>query len=393
MAGCTFGHAIGDGLANAVPPLWHTVRDHFRLTDPQIGLIAFLISASCNFGQPVFGYIVDRWRLRNVIPLALLVSSVFTCIIGFAPNVVLFTACLLVSGLGIALFHPRGGALAAQSSGRRRALGMSIFGAGGAIGYAVAALLSPLLHLWGLKLGLGPLQGFIFALPLGVAGVYLLWRFNPERGRSTDEADPETERFSIRRHLLPHVRPLAPLLAVMVLRSGTVTAYATFMQVLQGDLARSPLFQGLVLFSFVAGAAIGGIVGGHLSDRYGRRFITVVSLLLSPAFLVGALSSGPLGVVVLLFIAGFTLRGGESVNIAQTQDLLPQGMGMASAISMGFTWGLAGGFAWLVGMLSEATGSLSLALGATASLPVIAAIIALWLPTKAPGSEAEPELT
>lgn len=360
------------------------------MTDPQIGLIAFIINASSNFAQPVFGYLIDRWQWRNVIPIALLVSSLCTCLVGFAPNVTVFTALLLIAGLGIALFHPRGGALAAQASGRRRALGLSIFGAGAAVGYAVAALLGPLLHLWGLKANLGPLQGFIFALPLLLAGVWLIWRFNPEHPRGTDAAEAASpERFSLRQHLLPHLRPLAPLLAVMALRAGTVSAYATFIQVLQGNLERSAFFQGLVLVSFVAGAALGGIVAGHLSDRWGRRFVTVVGLLISPPFLLAALHTGPAGVILLLFIGGFTLRGGEPINIAQTQDLLPQGMGMASAISMGLTWGLAGAFAWVVGLLSAATGSLSLALAATTVLPLLAAVIALKLPTHVPGATAQ----
>ena len=77
---------------------------------------------------------------------------------------------------------------------------MSIFGAGGAIGYAVASLLAPLSHSWGLAVGLKPLQGFIFALPLGLVAVFLLWRFNPQ-------APPreETERFSLRTHLVPRL--------------------------------------------------------------------------------------------------------------------------------------------------------------------------------------------
>ena len=412
LAACTFGHAISDGLANFVPPLWFTVQSVYRLADRDIGLISLLFSLATNFSQPIFGYIVDRWRLRNLIPFALTIAVVFMCVIGFAPKLWVFVACLMLAGLGIALFHPRGGALAAESSGSRRAFGMSIFGAGGAIGYALASLVSPLLHNFGLHLGFQPLQGLIFALPLGLIAVALLWRYNPQGPAVFDcragartppetptkeptpggvqapalqpETAPAREIFSLRRHLLPHLGSLAPLLVVMVLRSGTVSAYATFIQILQGRLGHSSFFQGLVLFIFVAGAAIGGMVGGHLSDLYGRRFITVTSLLLCPPLLYYALYTPAPMVLVLLFAAGFTLRGAESVNIAQTQDLLPHGMSTASAISMGFTWGLAGLVPPLVGLLSDRTGSLKLALAATVLLPVIAAIVALALPTAPP---------
>lgn len=376
-----------------MPPLWFTVQTLFKLADRDIGLISLLLSTSTNFGQPVFGYLVDRFRLKNTIPLALLVATLFVSVAGFAPSLWLFVACMMVSGVGIAFFHPRGGSLAAEVSGGRRAFGMGIFGAGGAIGYAVASLGSPLLHDAGLKLGMGPLQGFVLALPLGLTAVWLLWKFNPGKGlecavvqpiepaaKEAERAVEAETRFSLRRDLLPHWRPLLPLFLVMVLRSATVTSFTTFIQVLQGKLGHSTLFQGAVLFVFVGGGAVGGIVGSRLSEQYGRRFITIITLLVSLPLLYYSLSSPPLLTFLLLFLAGATLRGAESVNIAQTQDLLPKGMSLASAIAMGMTWGFAGLFPPAVGMLSDATGSLKLALACTIALPVIAAGIAVVLP-------------
>ncbi|MEN6547949.1 MAG: MFS transporter [Armatimonadia bacterium] len=407
MLACTFGHAVGDGYANFVPPLWFTVQTLFKLADRDIGLISLLLSTTTNFGQPVFGYLVDRFRLKNTIPLALLVATVFVSAAGFAPQLWMFVACMMISGVGIAFFHPRGGSLAAEASGSRRAFGMGIFGAGGAIGYAVASLGSPLLHDAGLKLGMGPLQGFVLALPLGLAAVWLLWKYNPGRERAGCAIQPNTrplqpegeagfegeaackvpveQAFILRRDLLPHWRPLLPLFLVMVLRSATVTSFTTFIQVLQGKLGHSTLFQGAVLFVFVGGGAVGGIVGSRLSEGYGRRFITIITLLMSLPLLYFSLSSSPLLTFLLLFLAGATLRGAESVNIAQTQDLLPQGMSVASAIAMGLTWGFAGLFPPAVGLLSDATGNLKLALACTIVLPVIAAGIAVVLPR---GTEA-----
>lgn len=361
----------------------YTVRQLFGLTDHHLGLITLLFSVTTNFGQPVFGYVVDRWQPRHTIPVALLLAAGFMCSIGFAPNVYVFVVFLMVAGWGIALFHPRGGALAAEASGARRALGMSIFGAGGAIGYAVASLVSPLLHTWGLRLGMKPLQGLIFALPVGVLAVLLLARATPHAPRPSS-----AERFRVRRDLVPYLPQLLPLFAVMVLRSGTVTAFATFYQVLQGERGVSELSQGGVLFAFVAGGAVGGIVGGHLSDIWGRRCITVISLLLSPGLLWYALTAPYWGAIALLFVGGFALRGAESVNIAQTQDLLPRGMSTASAISMGFVWGVAGVVPWLVGLFSDYIGSLQVALSLPLILPAVAGIVALRLPTRPPSCPA-----
>lgn len=380
LLACTLGHAISDGYANFVPPLMHTIRQVFGVSDTTLGLVTLCFSLTTNFGQPVFGYLVDRWRWRGVIPVALLTAAVFMSCVGFAPNLYAFVACLMVAGLGIALFHPRGGALSAEASGTRRALGMSIFGAGGAIGYACASLLAPLLHQWGLALGMRPLQGLILGLPLGLVGVAVLMRLNPQ----SSVAPVAGERFSLRAHLLPRWRQLAPLFVVMAARSGVVTAFATFFQVLQGDRGASELRQGGVLFAFVAGGALGSIVFGHLSEHLGRRATTVGTLLAAPVFLGLALGSGYALALIFLFLGGLLARGAESVNIAQTQDLLPQGMGTASALAMGTVWGVAGLLPPLVGVISDQTHSLQYALSLTLLLPVIAALVALRLPTHAP---------
>lgn len=381
MLACAFGHAISDGYANFVAPLLHTVRQLFGVSDAVIGLITLLFSCTTNFGQPIFGYVVDRWRWHNVIPLALFTAAVFVSVAGFMPNLYAFVGCLMLAGLGIALFHPRGGALAAEASGARRALGMSIFGAGGAVGYACASLVAPLLHQWGLAVGLRPLQGFILGLPLGLAGVIMLARFSPPATAVAATA----KRFSIRRDLLPCWRELLPLFVVMSCRSSVVAAYATFVQVLQGDRGASELLQGTVLFAFVGGGALGSVVFGHLSDRLGRRFTTIATLLAAPLFMGLSLHASYVPAVVLLFLGGCLVRGAESVNIAQTQDLMPGGMGTASAIAMGTVWGVAGLLPPVVGLISDHTHNLAYALSLPLVLPVIAALVAVVLPTHAPG--------
>ncbi|HCU35939.1 MAG TPA: hypothetical protein DGT21_10965 [Armatimonadetes bacterium] len=376
----TLGHAISDGYVNFVPPLWHVVRSMFALTDASLGLVMMVFSLITNFGQPVFGYFIDRRGWRNVVGLGVLVGAVGTCFVGFMPGIVAFTAMLVFSGVGTALFHPQGGGAAAHASGARRALGMSIFGMGGAVGYAMGALASPLLHSLGLRLGMGPLQGFIFALPVGLVLAWVLHSYS-----RSHQAPRQAVAFHLRQHLLPYWRSLLPVLGVMVLRSMTVVAYASFYQVIIGDRGLSELYQGVTLFFFVFGGAIGGVLGAQASDLYGRRFVTVTSLLLSPPLLLLSLSADYWPAVVLLFLAGLTLRGAESVNIAQTQDMVPHGINMASSIGMGLAWGLAGIVTPIVGMVSDVTGNLPFAVALTSGLPVVAAAVAMLLPSWPPG--------
>lgn len=347
----------------------------FSLDNRQLGLLMMLSVLITNLGQPVFGYLTDRFRWRNVVGLGVFISVVFTCTVGFMPNVWLFAAALVLAGVGTALFHPQGGGLAAHASGQRRAFGMSIFALGGAVGYAVGALAGPMLHRLGERVGLGPLQGFIFALPLGVLLAYILHVFT-----GSYQVAAAKSSFHLRVHLLPYWRQLTPVFVVMVLRAVTVVAYGGFFQVLVGDRGLSVYHQGLVLFSFAFGGALGGMLAARFSELWGARFITAVTLLLSPPLLYYAVYAPFAAGVVLLFLAGVMVRGGEPVNIAQTQDLLPHGVSMASSIGMGLTWGVAGVATPLVGWISDYTGSLAYAIVLTAVLPIPAAVIAWAAP-------------
>ena len=120
-----FGHALNDGYVNFIAPLWPQVKAVFALNNSQIGVITLWWGLTTNFGQPVLGYITDRWRPPRLIVIATLISTVFFSFIGYAHTLPLFVAFLLVGGIGVALYHPRAGALAVAVSGNRRALGMA----------------------------------------------------------------------------------------------------------------------------------------------------------------------------------------------------------------------------------------------------------------------------
>ncbi len=384
LSAATAGHALSDGFVNLVPPLWHEVRSIFALTNAQLGSVQMAFSLVTNFGQLLFGYLIDRKHWHNVVGLGVFISAVFTCTVGFMPNLWSFVGILVASGIGTALFHPQGAALAAHASGTRRAFGMSIFGMGGAVGYAAGAVLGPWLHQLGVAMGMGPMQGFIFVLPFGLLLAFILHSYSRDHNPGGAQI-----RFRLREHLLPSWRSLMPVLIVMVLRSMTVVAYASFFQVIMGERGFAEMQQGWTLFWFVFGGAIGGMLGAHLSDSWGRRFMTVSSLLVSPPLLYYSLEAPYDLALALLFLSGFTLRAAESVNIAQTQDIVPHGMSTASSIGMGLAWGLAGIITPIVGLVSDHTGSLSYALSLTVIFPVIAAAVALVLPTRAVG-EARP---
>ena len=93
---------------------------------------------------------------------------------------------------------------------------------------------------------------------------------------------------------------------------------------------------------YLAAGAIGGFVGGHLSDRLGGRRVILFSMAGCLPFL--ALFFLTSGVVSLIGLAltGLLLLFTIPVNVVMAQELVPSQAGTVSALMMGFAWGMAG---------------------------------------------------
>ena len=70
---------------------------------------------------------------------------------GSRPTYALTFAAIVLSGIGVASFHPEGSRFANYVSGARRASGMSLFSVGGNLGFALGpVLVTPLMLVFGL---------------------------------------------------------------------------------------------------------------------------------------------------------------------------------------------------------------------------------------------------
>ena len=69
-------------------------------------------------------------------PLGVLFAGAGMALAGVAPRYPLILLCVVVSGIGVAAFHPEAARFANYVSGSRRARGMSFFSVGGNAGFA-----------------------------------------------------------------------------------------------------------------------------------------------------------------------------------------------------------------------------------------------------------------
>jgi FSR family fosmidomycin resistance protein-like MFS transporter len=289
---------------------------------------------------------------------------------------------LLLSGIGAAAFHPQAVAAAGALSGSRMGLGISIFTFGGSLGFA----LGPLVIIGAVQL-LGLRHSYYIVLP-GVVLMTLLILYLKIPSSSIDRR----QMPSLATAFYGVQRPMALLFSIAVLREFTRLAVVTFLPIFLALQGRSLMAGGITLALFSLAGALGGMVGGSLSDRWGRKGVILISGLLCVPLLHGVFHTTGALSMVFLVLAAATLSGSNSVVIACAQELVPLRAGTASSLVMGLGWGVAGVALIGFGQLAEVI-SIPRAIDIAITLPLLSVVCAMALPKHLSPSNLNAELT
>jgi FSR family fosmidomycin resistance protein-like MFS transporter len=365
----SLGHFFVDLYSTALSAFQPVLVTKHQLSLTQAGLLGGVLIFSSSVMQPVYGFLSDRFRSRLFSALGPAVAGVFISALGLAPSYGWLFALVLLGGAGVAAFHPQASARAiAGLSGSRGQL-MAVFISAGSLGMAVgptyfSALLS--------HPGVSPLLG---AVP-GVLVTLLLLSILPD-APVTSRNKPTFDWRALRTVW----KPLTVLYFLVFIRS---IVQITFAQLLPLYLSRerglSLTDASLILTFYLTSGAIGGFVGGLLSDRFGARTVIMISMIASVPFLaLFFLTRGPLSILGLA-LGGLILLFTIPVNVVVAQELVPSQAGTVSALMMGFAWGTAGMiFIPLTGWASDHFG-MQAALSALTFFPVLGFLLTLKLP-------------
>ena len=375
MAALSSGHMVTDLAQGALPALLPFLVAKFDLTYTMAAALVLAGTISSSIVQPAFGLWSDARGALWLLPAGVAVAGVGMALAAVAPEYWLVVVCVLVSGLGVAAYHPEGSKFASYVSGRRRASGMAYFSVGGNVGFALGPLFASLFIL---TLGLGLEGGLFLAVPGIVVGVALAAAI-PYLARFA----PSEERAAEQRGAAGRPRGLALLLAVVGLRSVAHMGLFTFVPLYEIERGNGAGYGTRLLALFLLAGAVGTLAGGPLADRFGRRTVLVASFVVAaPLILVYALVGGLVGAVALV-LSGAAVIGTFGVSLVMSQEYMPGRVGMASGLSIGMAIGLGGIAALSLGAVADAI-DLEAAVIATAVGPALALLVALALPP-APG--------
>jgi FSR family fosmidomycin resistance protein-like MFS transporter len=370
LALLSVGHLVIDINQGALPAILPFLREAFTLSYAAAGSIMLVANVTSSVIQPLFGYLSDQISRRWLLPLSVFVAGLGLALTGVAPSYVAVLALVMVTGFGVAAYHPEGYKTASHVAGDRKATGLSFFSIGGNVGIALGPpIITTLVTGFGLGGSLGMLlPSLVVAMLLAVSLPGLSGPL-PEGAPAGRQADQR-----------PMAGAMALLILVVTLRSWTQLGFTTFVPFFYIDhLKADPRLVGPLLFVFLGAGALGTLVGGPIADRWGaRRFMVSVFFLATPLAMGFLFARGPWA-FVLLGATGFVLVSSFSVSVVLGQAYLPRHLGMASGLIVGFAIGTGGLGVTLLGWVADHWG-LPLALGLTAVMPSFGFLASLFLP-------------
>jgi len=359
------GHLITDINQGALPALLPFFKEALNLSYTTSGVILLSANLTSSIIQPAFGHLSDRRPQGWFLPLAPFIACLGFSVTGFISNYSLLLLCVILSGIGVASFHPEGFKTAYFFTGDKKATGMSIFAVGGNLGIAIGPILAlTLVTSFGIKGTLGMIvPGILIAIIL---------LFNMSMLTTPVESAHKEAMKEVKTPLSKNQKmSFFLLVSIATMRAWTQFGLATYIPFYYINyLKGNPLYAGKLVSTYLMAGAVGTLIGAPLADRWGHKKLLLITFALSSPLLLLSYYSSGLITFVFLGISGMVLISTFALTTVMAQALLPQHLGMASGMMVGFTMSAGGLGVTLLGMIADTWG-VPMALKTIFILPLI----------------------
>jgi MFS transporter, FSR family, fosmidomycin resistance protein len=379
LAAVSVSHLVNDIVQSLIPAVYPILKVSYHLTFAQIGLITLVGQLTASLLQPLVGLYADRRPVYSALPAGMGCSVAGLILLSVAPG---FGAILLAVGLvgiGSAVFHPEASRIARLASGGRYGFAQAVFALGGSGGSSLGPLLAAFVVLPQGQHSIAWFSGGALLAMLLLARVSA-WHKAQIARRGARPMHPESGRATSGRPVGPAMAVLMALTFSKFFYLASLTNYYTFFLI--GKFHVDVETAQVHLFLFLAAVAIGGLVGGPLGDRIGRKYIIWGSILGVLPFTLVLPYVNLFWTGVLAVIIGLILASAFSAILVYAQDLVPGKVGAVSGLFYGLAFGMGGIGAAVLGTMADLT-SIDFVYRVCAFLPAIG-LLAVFLPPISP---------
>jgi NNP family nitrate/nitrite transporter-like MFS transporter len=361
----TAGFALAFAAWVVFGPSVRFIAKEFHLSVQIATLIKTLPILSGAVMRIPLGVLSDRLGARLIFPALLITCGTGTYCASYANSGAQLIWLSLAIGVAGSTFIVGVQSVSSWTPKEQRGFALGLFGSGN-VGTALTTFGLPLL------LGAFGWRGSFrtYAVVLGMAAVvyFLVIRNVPQSGRAPSLAGS-----------------LAPLKTIRTWRFG-LYYMATFGVFVATTLTVADIYidgyhvstkaAGLLATTFTFSASLIRMVGGKLSDKFGARLVTRVSLLTITLALLPVAFSVPLYVtVILVFVGGLAMGIGSAGVYRYIPDYYPQSVGAVGGVVGAL--GALGGFLLpqLAAAVKSATGSTYFQILPLVAVAIVAAIV------------------
>lgn len=325
--------------------------------------------------QPLFGWLGDKKPRPWLMAAGIFLAGVGMAGVGVLPNYPLIMASAMLSGIGVAMFHPEGGRLGNLTAGEQKGKGMSIFAVGGKLGFTFGPLVATAaITLWGLP---GTL---IFIIPSTLCAAILLSQnkallsySNPDKQSSDDSLYQDNwVGFGF-------------IMGAISCRSIMYYAFLSFIPLfLVYNLGQEEAFASSVISLFALVCAVGTIASGWAGQLLGAKKLIIVSYAcVAIEVVIFAFNDSLIVALILIVLLALTCDISYPSAVAMGQSFVPHHLGMASGLSFGVMVCIGGLMTPVFGLIGDYFGLQVVMLCVTA-IALLGIIITLFIPKNRP---------
>jgi FSR family fosmidomycin resistance protein-like MFS transporter len=369
----SFCHLLNDMMQSLLPAIYPGLKEGFHLDFGQIGLITLTYQITASILQPLVGLYADRRPTPLALPGGTLFSLAGLLVLSIAHTYPMLLVGASLLGMGSSVFHPESSRVARMASGGRHGLAQSLFQVGGNAGQALGPLAAAVVVV---RWGQSSLAFFALLALLSGAILWNVGQWYKHHGL------PRLKASAAKQPAVTHTsaeakRGIAVLLALIFSKYvylASLTSYFTFYLIHRFNVSVESAQ--LHLFVFLGAVAVGTILGGPLGDRFGRKRVIWFSILGTLPFTLLLPYASLFWTAPLTIAIGLILASAFPAIVVFAQELVPGKVGMISGLFFGFSFGMGGLGAAILGELADHIG-IEAVYQICAFLPLIGLLAAL----------------